>query len=504
MYRGETDMYQQKKGKARHEEEDDSGSATHIINSGVKTLLNVSLLIAMFSLFLVAAPSVYSEEEGKEMIFSGHFRVRGEYRNNKDMNSAQPDEVFFINSRLRVGIGVNVSESVFIKGTIQDSRIFGSTGRAVTSTAPLETVNFTATNARGAFETLDLSEAFVLIKRDVGVGLLQLKLGRQRVAYGEHRILGTFDWSNVGNSFDGGKISFRTSEREINSDVFGFILRENAVQEGPVEMPTGLPFFLRKRAYLLGIYNSVKVMDGIKGDLYFLYLRDEQKQNFAGKGFESVTQGRVPSPADIFAPGGRFEGEIKAGDMFSPIWAFEGVYEFGQAWSDKLNAFAFSGRVGTKINVQLKPKIFVEYNIASGTSQEDKQNKVRRTFYNFFPTNHIHYGYADLFSWKNMQGIRGHLSFSAGNFRFLFDYWKFTLFSEYDWWYHAGQAPFLNTELPYPSKDAGSEIDLTLKYKSGALGVMAGYSIFLPGELPKKLGRQDVQHWMFLQVLVKF
>jgi hypothetical protein len=69
------------------------------------------------------------------------------------------------------------------------------------------------------------------------------------------------------------------------------------------------------------------------------------------------------------------------------------------------------------------------------------------------------------------------------NFDVSVDVWKFFLFSEYDNWYHAGQAPLLQEKPPYPSKDAGTEIDITLSYNWKNLSISCGYSPLTPEEM---------------------
>jgi len=448
-------------------------------NSKAKVCIIILLLAS--GIVITLKNQALSEEKTQFSLF-GHFRTRAEYRNNRDFSSKTPDEIMFINSRLRLGTDFKINENLSAEGIIQDARVWGEAGRKVSDTAPLEGIRFSATNSLG-LESLDFISANITAKGKLSDDITILsKIGRQRLAYGEHRIIGTFDWSNVSNSFDG--IKLNTKIKNYSFDLFGFLMRENSVQEGPTEMPRGV----RQKSFFIGNYNILPVPTGSL-DLYLLYLRDDVKVN--------------NRPADIFAVGIRKVGEVKL-EAINPFWAFEGVYEFGQAWDKKLRAFAISARAGTKI-IENKLKIFAEYDVASGTTKNNQEKGIRGTFYNFFPTNHLHYGYADLFSWKNMQGIRGNItSPKFQNFEVSVDVWKFFLFSEYDNWYHAGQVPLLQEKPPYPSKDAGTEIDITISYNWKNLNISCGYSPFFPGELPKKLGRKDTQQWVFIQSSVDF
>jgi hypothetical protein len=448
-------------------------------NSKAKVCIIILLLSS--GIVITLKNQALSEEKTQFSLF-GHFRTRAEYRNNRDFSSKTPDEIMFINSRLRLGTDFKINENLSAEGIIQDARVWGEAGRKVSDTAPLEGIRFSATNSLG-LESLDFISANITAKGKLSEDItISSKIGRQRLAHGEHRIIGTFDWSNVSNSFDG--IKLNTKIKNYSFDLFGFLLRENSIQESPTEVPRGV----RQKSFFIGNYNILPVPTGSL-DLYLLYLRDDVKVN--------------NRPADIFAVGIRKVGEVKL-EAINPFWAFEGVYEFGQAWDKKLRAFAISARAGTKI-IENKLKIFAEYDVASGTTKNNQEKGIRGTFYNFFPTNHLHYGYADLFSWKNMHGIRGNItSPKFQNFEVSVDVWKFFLFSEHDNWYHAGQAPLLQEKPPYPSKDAGTEIDITLSYNWKNLNISCGYSPFFPGELPKKLGRKDTQQWVFIQSSVDF
>ena len=445
--------------------------------------------------------------------FSGQYRARLEYRNNKDFSSDQSDAYAFVNSRLRLSAKATLGENFEIKATLQDARIFGAPGAAVGTGTPLEGVNFTATNSRG-LESIDLNEAYLRIFFSKH---FQAILGRQRLAYGEHRLLGTFDWSNVSNSFDGLKVRYQMDRFQI--DGLAFVLRESQVVESTVEKPTGIS----EGSYLLGAYAQYAI-EALNFSGYALILQDSKKFG-GGIGFDPIGgadltlkgnpiiagEGAVSDSAraaSIAALGFRFTGNTSVGGM-KPFWAVEAVYQTGQAWQYDHSAFAASVRLGTQLGgVPLSPNLFVEYNLASGTDTSDRAAGKRATFYNFFPTNHIHYGYGDLFSWKNMKGLRIHLdgtlfkqtTLSA---KLAFDWWKFNLFTTEDYWYHAGQGIFISG-APFSSDDAGQEIDVTFILQWKALKWMSGVAFFMPGQLLKDMGREDAMLWGFSQVAIGF
>ena len=47
---------------------------------------------------------------------------------------------------------------------------------------------------------------------------LNMKLGRMRVNYGEQRLIGAVEWSNIGRSFDG--VIFTVHDGRYSTDIF--------------------------------------------------------------------------------------------------------------------------------------------------------------------------------------------------------------------------------------------------------------------------------------------
>ncbi len=465
-----------------------------------------------------------------EFKFFGQFRTRYESRNNRDFLADNPDAVSFLNMRTRFGVKVKVNENLFFKATLQDSRIYGSTGAAVSSDNPLEGIGYTATNARG-LESTDLIEAFAGLK----YGPASLLIGRQRFAYDEHRLVGTFDWSNVGNSYDAvrGVLDFGL----LKAEGFAAVLRNSQVAEGPVELPTGSDV----SSNLYGLHTTVKLKGenyGFSASPYVFILDDRARSSAGGIGYperrvidtvidwgggwvDTLWKAADPQPAKIYSPGLHLKGSLKAGPI-KPFFAGEFTYQTGNAWAYNISAFAGFGRLGVKLVPQegVFLSLFLEYDMASGrdTFLDVRKDSVRRTPYNFFPTNHVHYGYGDLFSWKNLKALRINLSGGYGPVVLKLDYWNFSLYSKYDNWYHAGQGIFFSPTSAYHpdtlaklSSSAGNEIDLTVILKfSKRARLMGGLSYFSPGEIIRRYYSNDpnlkisAMRWFFTQFVINF
>ena len=69
-----------------------------------------------------------------------------------------------------------------------------------------------------------------------------------------------------------------------------------------------------------------------------------------------------------------------------------------------IEAYAFHIDGGVTLPVPMAPRLSAEYNTASGDKGGDGKFG---SFDQLYPTNHIHFGYMDRMSWKNMN----HLAF---------------------------------------------------------------------------------------------
>ena len=94
----------------------------------------------------------------------------------------------------------------------------------------------------------------------------------------------------------------------------------------------------------------------------------------------------------------------------------EAAFQFGHRGPDDHEANAFALAAGYVFDVRYRPALRFEWDRATGDG--DPEDARSREFNNLFPTNHAHYGYADLLGWRNMHAFEATLSGSprAGHF----------------------------------------------------------------------------------------
>ena len=270
------------------------------------------------------------------------------------------------------------------------------------------------------------SDAVNLHQAYATIGNLQefpvsLKVGRQVLSYGEERLVGAFDWNNIGRTFDAIKVRWQNDW--VGADFF--TARPVIPQDGRFDSDND-------HEYLSGVYaTTLKVPANIL-DVYFL-ARNASREALTN---EPSPQFPQASARDIYTVGGRLKS--KPGAIGPWDYSFEGAYQFGDfvdtrpgAPAQRLdqNAFMFVAQGGyTFTNLWAKPRLGAEFDYGSG--DDNSKDGTHGTFDNLFPTNHKFYGSLDFVSLQNIEDAGVNLSLKPhprlsltfmGNFLWLAD-----------------------------------------------------------------------------------
>ncbi|CAN5244387.1 hypothetical protein BH09GEM1_BH09GEM1_48400 [soil metagenome] len=114
--------------------------------------------------------------------FTGEVRVRSEL----DVQDALASDLFTY-LRTRIGLRVDPAPGAAVFLQLQDSRVLGTEGNSASATT----------------DVFDLHQGYVQLSGESGGHLLALRAGRQEIALGNERLVGSVNWSNTGRSFDG-------------------------------------------------------------------------------------------------------------------------------------------------------------------------------------------------------------------------------------------------------------------------------------------------------------
>ena len=335
-----------------------------------------------------------------EVKLDGELRVRGVVVNNED-GAASPSKGGFFEQRTRLNADASVDENAKVFIQLQDSRKWGEKkGIGDNSVATGQDV-----------EALDMAQGYVELGK-LFEQPLSVRLGRQAIAYGEHRLIGSLEWSNNARRFDAIKFMYKHDVADVD-----FFVAKVAESTGNWATDTNLA----------GIYASLKVVPQNNVDVYLL---------------DTVAAGGT----SFFTLGGRINGAVK--DVNVDYTAEIAIQTGDSATDVDKSANAYAIKAGYTIPDVMGLRIGVEYDAATGqdttTADEDE------AFSNLYPTNHYLYGFTDDIGWTNIKAMSLNVSAKPmDNLKVALEYWKYTLAEENG----AGE------------DDAGSEINLKANHE---------------------------------------
>src|SRR5712692_5605222 len=432
--------------------------------------------------------------DGK-LCFDVQDRVRFEARENtfdfNDSADALTDDSFLL-QRFRIGAAFKPVDWLKLYAQGQDTREFFSERPKIPG----------ALGAEG-YDIFDLRQAYI----QLGPQSWNITAGRQTLAYGDERLIGISDWNNFGRTFDAVKL--RLEQPKLTIDLFASTV-VNIYRHSFDASDLFNGDETHRDLVFSGIYLTTSVLDPAIVDLYALGL-DQAKGNDANlEGSLALPPagsagGNPLARTDFVTLGMRIKGDPKKLCGFE----YEGEFAFQTGEVAGLDLIAFAAHVGFGYNVDCpwKPRLFAEYNFASGDN--DPTDGDDGTFQNLFPTNHKFYGFMDLFSWQNLHNPE--LSLKAKPCKQVgleADLHGFWLADTNDAWYRANGVTKVRPITP-ASRNAdsyvGAETDLVITYQPVKfLTLVAGYSHFFAGDYLKATGSSDDADFGYVQGTVSF
>jgi hypothetical protein len=429
-----------------------------------------------------------------EVKFGGQYRLRMESRDFTDFNdppAGTNNTLAFYGQRVRLWGIANPTDDTTVKITLQDTRVWGEMGEAAAGGPQLTDVWENMT---------DLHEAYLQINDFFGYPV-GVKMGRQELAYGDERLVGSFGWSNNGRSFDALKLVY-------SSDAFDADLWTAKLDDD--NWDTVIFGDRDEDADFYGLYGVVKSIPDNTLDVYALWYRDGED---AGGTTPEIT-------ADLWTYGARLKGAA-VGIDYTVEYALQSGDVADTATCDApsttltcdVDADALAIKLGYAIpGAPYSLRVGAEYDLASGDG--DASDADIETFFNLYPTNHDKLGYMDLQGWRNVQAWNLNVSGKLTNkLTARLDYWDLSLDEAVDGWYAAGNwnnntSGIRATCAACTDDELGQELDITLNYKyNDAIGIMAGVSQFYIGDaVEERVGGTDEedQTWMYAQVTANF
>ncbi len=348
-------------------------------------------------------------------------------------------------------------------------------------------------------DVLDLHQAWVRLG-DPKHFPLTLKIGRQELSYGDERLVGAFDWNNIGRVFDAARVRF---ERETFW-VDAFAGRVVLANDGRLNVANDYDWFW-------GLYASSRALvPKQETELYFLARNTGLESPAATTG---RPQAGGPGARDIYTIGlrvkslpGRFGGWDYEAELAGQFGNFRNAAQGRRLTHEAFAAHLAGGYTWSQFKTA--PRLGLEYNYASG--DRDPTDDRHGTFENLFPTNHKFYGYMDFFSWQNLHNVRLNAALKpAKGLSLTADYHLFWLAQTADFFYAASGLPRRTGGYGAGSGQGnfvGSELDLVLTCAIKNRGALqAGYGHFFRGDYVRQslaaTGSRDAD-WFYLQLVL--
>jgi len=419
-----------------------------------------------------AGTPVLLDLPGKSPVtFSFEGRVRGEWReNNFDFDSrtdSLTDDEWLL-TRLRAGVEWQVNPVVRIFAQGQDTREFFS-----------ERPNELGQLGAEGDDSFDLRQGYI----EMGdPKQFSATIGRQALVYGEKRLISSGEWGNASRTFDA--VRLRYQQRDWSLEAFtSSVVR---FRDGRFNHSDWLDEHDESNAFFSGLYFSTTLLPVQVTDVYVLKLHEDDK---GGSDFISLGTRMKGDPKKLRGWDYNTELVAQTGTRFGKdLQAFAGTWSAGYNWLDSA----------------WKPRLGIQYDYASGDSNvgDDEVG----TFQNLFPTNHLYYGFMDLFAWQNLHNPSVRFSLEpTRTVKLALDYHLFWLADTGDAWYRANQTTQVRPISPSADSQAGSELDFTVQWQANErLLVQAGYSRFFAGDYLADTGASDDADFAYVMVSLTY
>jgi hypothetical protein len=382
---------------------------------------------------------------------------------NEKLKKATNHEVFCTfeeRTRWEQKFGVNFGKSVNQQDML--SRLRVGCGAAPTSWF---TVYAMGQDARAPFygvpapntlrDTMDLQEAYIKLfdQTEQGFGAT---FGRSMLDYGDSRVIGTPQWSNVSRTYDQGRMYYRLPKARFEM----LMVSPVKVLPDAFNVPD-----LGERIW--GTYDVfTNLWHGASVDAYAL----RHSQNKIGGWTGAGTLG-----TDSF--GGRLYGPLPSGLAYS----FEGIGQTGHMGLLTQRAYAGFAGLSHKTTAWNKPLTSsAEYKLASGTKLGAADSG---TYDQLAPSNHDKFGQLDLFGWRNLKTFKVLESLGITKALTLNEmYSDDWLFSAADSLYNSQGSSIAISKKGTAGTHVGQEMDSFVTYKWRAHTFGAGVGYFFQGE----------------------
>lgn len=356
--------------------------------------------------------------------FGGQFRDRTESQDG--LGYAPVNDVYDL-TQLRLGLYLQPTKWLKLVGVTQDSRVF---------------FNHHVGNVPSYQNIWDVREAYLEVGNTTE-GWYDLTVGRKIFSFGDERVIGPSDWSNMGRTFDTARLDLRFEAFKASIFAASVI----SAVDGQIDHHI-------QGNNLYGFYGGLTHLIPHATLEPYLFWRlapaGIRLAETAGRGHLNEVTG-----------GARLAGTVgKAVD-----YDVEMHQQTGSLGRNSIDAWAGHWNAGyTLKGMRAAPKLFAEYNYATGN--KNPTGTTWSTHDQLYPSAHNKMDFADQFGWKNIKDFRTGVAEKLGA------KWKLTQIFDDMWLATKNDAVYATSGsiaiAAHPhatSSHLGTELDLIGDYK---------------------------------------
>jgi len=433
--------------------------------------LTIAILWIATAPCAIAQYAEYPRQIGEYQPLTSHrlpswIKVDGELRGRTEYQSAinlQPGEDWLYElTRVRGGIQMRPSHWAALYLQFQDAHALALPDKY---------------RAANMWDTFDLRQAYL----DLHHRPFLFIAGRQELRYGDERVVGVSDWTNIGRTWDG--FLFRIQDRKDKYKIDFFTT--SVVDVTPRSHDT---------------HGAGLTFHGAVGTLSNLLLKTTFQPFIFVRAIPRVQsqQGVYGSEAE-FTPGLIATREAQTGvDYTVTLTLQRGSYS-----NNSIHAGSAIVKTGyTASSLPWSPRIAVEYDYATGNSH---RNPMRiSTNDQLYPSNHNAFGLVDLLGFQNIQQVRGTVDLTPINNLSLF--WQagsLRVGTAKDNIYNGSGGVLIGG--PLQGTDIGTEFDVSAKYLYKKYFIIdAGVGHLFPGQAMTRSGQNVPLTLGYLGITYRF
>jgi hypothetical protein len=388
-------------------------------------------------------------------------RTRYELHNNDfNRNVDQRDESVMIRTRAFVALR-DVLDPVRFTIEVEDARRYASAfpedDRDVNTLEPIQ-----------LYGELYFGKRFGMEQHPISV-----RAGRMAFEQVDRRLIARNNWRNTTNTFQGVRTVVGQTAGPWQVDAFALQPLERLLDDLDER---------REGQWFLGAIGTIRRWSDVATlQPYYLHLRQAPRDMIAER--------------QIHSPALRAFGMI--GD--TPLdFDVQGVVQFGNHQGQKHRAWGLTAELGYTFEHAWKTRVHASYGHATGDRDptDDRNQRFERMFGFARPFSNNVY-----FLWENFRLAKARIDLRPEpRLRVDFGYGAYSLDSATDRW----QNPGLRDMTGQSGRFLGHELDLQIQTRLvPRVDVNSGYLVFVPGEFPSNLGRDNTTHFVYVEVSVR-